>query len=250
MVGLNPPYGKPVFTCLKYLEIVREINWIIREVIKSIKHSAFEQLLYSARTTANCKYGAATRLTKFKLLTFCVTTMLSLGLIFIPLWATHYPHPHKFSNEFLNIFQIFLAVATLVYSVIISMAGYDLRIYKLQDCGGQLRAFVKKLRLKKENKVKDGGNGNDIVEFSEDELKQYQKEYHRIVSSSEQHTDLDYLIYQFEDKKLCKRIFSLYYFKKFWNLHTISFLIPLFMMLLELLVITDLIRVTNILPDL
>ncbi|MCP1660291.1 SLATT domain-containing protein [Neisseria perflava] len=201
--------------------------------------SAFEQLLYSARITANCKYIAADRLMRFKHLTFCVTTMLSLGLIFIPLWVMHYPPPHKFSAEFLNIFQIFLAVATLVYSVIISMAGYDLRIYKLQDCGGKLRAFVKKLRVKQDNSRQDIFN-KSIEKINKDEateetnentgrivtdedMGKYQKEYHQILSSAEQHMGIDYLIHINSDKEYKDKVFSSYYFKKFWSLHTAAF---------------------------
>ncbi|MCI4411931.1 MAG: hypothetical protein JHC38_09710 [Thiotrichales bacterium] len=59
-------------------------------------------------------------------LRFFTTTVLSLGLIFIPLIQTAGVEL-AFGASFLNMMQIFLAVAILVYSVVIGTARYDVR---------------------------------------------------------------------------------------------------------------------------
>jgi ABC-type multidrug transport system permease subunit len=91
----------------------------------------------SMRVTAKCRYNAAVRLQWQGKFAFFTTTVLSLGLIFIPLIQTAGVEL-AFGASFLNMMQIFLAVAILVYSVVIRTARYDVREETLTECGDKL----------------------------------------------------------------------------------------------------------------
>ncbi|MDP9499693.1 SLATT domain-containing protein [Bisgaard Taxon 45] len=208
--------------------------------------SSFKQLLHSAKATAHCKNNAASRLENFKNITFIITVLVSLGLIFIPLWG-FIPNEiteslHSMSSQFINISQIFLAVSVLVLSVLISSASYELKIYKLRECGSDLRGFVKKLRLLEEfYKIEN----NSYSEFLE-ECKKLQVEYEEIIKYSEGHSNIDYLFYAYESKSIRDKIFELYYFKKFLSLHYMAIVLAFAIVFLELSIILNLIGVIDI----
>jgi hypothetical protein len=97
-----------------------------------------EKLLNSMRTTARCRFHAAQRLKKQGDFSFFTTTILSLGLILIPL-IQNAEIKLAYSDKVLNMMQIFLAVSILVYSTINSTARYDLRSQVLSECGDKLK---------------------------------------------------------------------------------------------------------------
>jgi hypothetical protein len=63
--------------------------------------------------------------------------MLSLGLIFIPLMQNA-DITLILSNKVINMMQVFLAVAILVYSIIISTSKYDIR-----ESAGKLKKLTR-----------------------------------------------------------------------------------------------------------
>jgi SMODS and SLOG-associating 2TM effector domain family 5 len=73
-----------------------------------------DRLRLSMRTTAKARYTASVRLKYQGKFTFATTTLLSLGLIFIPL-IQNSGVPLALKVGVLNAMQIFLAVSVLVY---------------------------------------------------------------------------------------------------------------------------------------
>ena len=54
--------------------------------------------------------------------------------------------PHAFQANILNMMQIFLGVAVLVYSVVIGTARYDMRAEQLTECGDKLKELIHSLK--------------------------------------------------------------------------------------------------------
>lgn len=77
------------------------------------------KLLNSMRVTSRCRFNRAESLKNISFYSFFTTTILSLGLIFIPLFQITGREMHYSSNA-LTVIQIFLAVSVLVYSVVIA----------------------------------------------------------------------------------------------------------------------------------
>lgn len=113
----------------------RALSWLISSGVRErpVKDAA-EKLQMSMRTTAKCRYNASIRLQHQAKYSFFTTTLLSLGLIFIPLMQNA-GMPIAYRPNVLNMMSIFLAVAVLVYSVVIGTARYDVRATQLTECG-------------------------------------------------------------------------------------------------------------------
>lgn len=75
------------------------------------------------RVTVNCEYNASVRLQKQDRFSFVTIIILSLGLVFIPL-IQNAGIKLSFHSNVINMIQIFIAVAVLVYSIAISTARY------------------------------------------------------------------------------------------------------------------------------
>jgi hypothetical protein len=148
-----------------------------------IKHPAVD-LKKNMRTTANCRFNAAVRLQRQGKVAFITTTLVSLGLIFIPLMQLA-KISLNIEDNILNVIQIFLAVAVLIYSSIISTAGYELRAQKLHECGVKLKALEQKLDM-------DSFPGTATTPPLN--LTSLQTEYTDILAHSENHDLSDYLL--------------------------------------------------------
>lgn len=137
----------------------------------------------SIRATAKCRYSAANRLKSQNNITFFATTFLSLGLILIPLLQNS-KIKLGFPDSVLNMMQIFMAVAVLVYSVTIAKSSYDVRAEKLTECGDNLKELGREVDDSIEKNTAD--SGFDLSEF--------RKKYSEILSTSENHLPIDYAI--------------------------------------------------------
>lgn len=91
-----------------------------------------------------CRYEASSRLKYRSVFSFQATIALSMGLIFIPLMqATNLKL--ALSNEVLNMLQLFIAVAVLIFSVINSQSRYGIRAVHLNACGDEIKALARAL---------------------------------------------------------------------------------------------------------
>lgn len=231
------------------------INWhpCIRKIIKNVINfakwlfslypietakpniTAREMLYDSMRTTANCRYKASERLRFQNNFSLFTATYLSLGLILIPLIQNTDIHLN-FYPKVLNLMQVFLAVAVLVYSTINATARYDARSIALNDCGDKVKDIIRTLR----------GLPATQTNFSD-----IQDKYNDAIKDSENHSRLDYLKVMLERPREFKitGIIRVIYICKASFLSMIPFFIPSLMIIIETVFILDMVGVTNILPQ-
>ncbi|WP_047551857.1 SLATT domain-containing protein [Methylotenera sp. G11] len=214
-------------------------RWLLslNERERAVK-DASEKLQMSMRTTAKCRYNAAGRLQRQGKFAFFTTTTLSLGLIFIPLMQNS-GISLAFKPSVLNMMVIFLAVAVLVYSVVIGTARYELRAENLTECGDKLKELIREIDKDRENHAK----------ISDSQLSKYQERYSDIVTDTENHIRSDYRLAMLEmtrdyyisglPRMLC---FVLAFSSRFT-----AYIVPIIMILFEILFITDMIGITKLL---
>lgn len=197
-----------------------------------------DKLQTSMRVTAKCRYNAAVRLQRQGKFAFFTTTALSLGLIFIPLMQTS-GVKLAFAPNVLSMMQIFLAVAVLVYSVVIGTARYEVRAETLTECGDKLKELIRAI-----DKEKMDSSG-----IPPEKVANLQERYSDVVTDTENHTRSDYALATLEMKR--DYFFTGFLRLKIWaTAHTqrsIPFLIPLFLLAAEVIFITDMMGATSVL---
>jgi hypothetical protein len=132
--------------------------------------------------------------------------------------------------------QIFLAVAVLVYSVVIGTARYDVRAEHLTECGDKLKELIREMDMEREAK----GQIRDA------ELEKYQRRYSDIVTDSENHIRSDYSLATLEMRN-DYFITGLPWLGRFAASHlsrAIAYVIPGLMIGVEVLFITDILGTT------
>lgn len=143
--------------------------------------SSVEVFLRSIHTAAKCRFGASSRLKNKSEFSFYTATVLSLGLIFIPLVQVSGVKLY-ISNEFLTVIQIFLAVSVLVYSVINSKSRYDIRAVHINESGDKIKELARELESALSN----------ITSKATFNYESYIQKYREIGEEIENHTQLDY----------------------------------------------------------
>nr|AAL24548.1 orf209EGC151 [uncultured bacterium] len=191
-------------------------------------HGKRAGLIVSMKTTAVNRFNASTRLSQQAKLTFWASTIFSLGLIFIPLMQLA-GVKITLCDSLLSAMQVFLAVAILVYSIIISTARFELRSAQLNDCGNSIKQLIRDLRIMPEL---DSGEESKL-------LKDFQDRYAAMVANVENHKRSDYILTILRSRDLFALTSlgrALYWFK-FIIASAPSYLIPIIIVLVELVLI-------------
>lgn len=197
-----------------------------------------KKLLNSMRLTAKSRFNASVRLKRLGNYSFLTTTILSLGLIFIPLYQKS-GLSLPYSSDVLSMLQIFLAVAVLVYSVVNATAKYDSRSTTLDNCGVQLKELIRTLRLDISESKASGVSIN---------LEKYHSKYHVISLEPENHNRGDYILATLESPHdfRISGIPRLLSYAKSLLFHAVPTVIPTSMIIFEILVITDILGITEV----
>lgn len=202
--------------------------------------TAFDKLHMSMRTTVKCRFAAADRLKNYARFSFFTTTVLSLGLILIPLIQNSQVRLYV-APSVLNMMQIFLAVAVLVFSVVIGTAKYELRAELLTECGNRLKELIREM-----NRLKGKPEANDPKE-----LERLEKEYSRITTDVENHARVDY-------RRTWLDMRNDYFLTGIPRLRFLvvtswysfyPYLVPLILIAMEIMFVTDMLGVTQRLPE-
>ena len=223
--------------------IKKFLNWLffLGERERPVKDAA-EKLQMSMRTTAKCRYNASVRLQHQGKFSFFTTTVLSLGLVFIPLMQNAGVRL-AFESNVLNMMQIFLGVSVLVYSVVIGTARYEVRSTQLNECGDKLKELIRELDKEREVNLPNLIPAQKLAEF--------QKRYSDIVTDVENHVRNDY---RFAVLEMVRD----YYIRglprvKLWVeahfLRVANYVLPALLMLMEIIFITDMMGATFIFTD-
>jgi SMODS and SLOG-associating 2TM effector domain family 5 len=198
---------------------------------------AADKLRRSMRVTAKCRYNAAGRLQVQSRFAFFSTTLLSLGLIFIPLMQNT-GISLAFAPSVLNMVEIFLAVSVLVYSVIIATARFEVRAAKMTECGDRLKQLIRSM-----DKDRPAGGA-----FPQDKLADLQQRYSDVVADCENHNRSDYHLATLEmrDEFFVSGLPRLLTWSSAKASNLFSFFVPLMMLTIELMFITDMIGASDV----
>lgn len=205
---------------------------------RAVKDAA-DKLQMSMNTTAKCRYNASVRLQYKARFAFFTTTFLALGLVFIPLMQNAGVQL-AFQPNVLNMMQIFLAVAVLVFSVIIGTARYEVRATQLNECGDKLKELIRELDKEREN--------HPYGVIPPDRLNEFQQRYSDIVRDVENHTRNDY---RFATLEMVRDYYvsGLPRLKLYWAAHiarSTSFVLPVLLMVIEVIFVTDMMGGTEV----
>lgn len=229
---------------MKFFEgyFITVVKWLFSiGPVEQLEDDPAKKLLNSMRLTAKCRFNASVRLKRLGNYSFLTTTILSLGLIFIPLYQRS-GLLLPYSADVLSMLQIFLAVAVLVYSVVNATAKYDSRSATLDNCGVQLKELIRRLRLEIA-RSKTSGVSVD--------LEKYHRKYHIISTEPENHNRGDFIqatLESTEDFNISGIPKVLAYLKTI-VFQSIPYVIPTLMMMFEVLVITDVLGITKIFSE-
>jgi len=146
-----------------------------------------------------------------------------------------------FPPAVLNMMSTFLAVAVLIYSVVIGTAQYEARADKLSQCGDNLKELNRELELLRAQ-----------TSDPETRLKQLQTEYARLLSDTENHRRIDYLAAMLEMKRdyPITGLIRLYRQSQLLLQSFLPYLLPILLLALEAIFISDMLKITQILPAL
>lgn len=196
-----------------------------------------ERVVASMKTTAVSRYHASTRLAWQSKIAFLTTTILSLGLIFIPLMQLAQVPLHLNGNV-LSAVQIFMAVAILVYSVIIGTAKYETRCENLNDCGDKIKDLIRELRREMDSDKN----------VKKEKLEDIQKRYAFIVADVENHQRCDYSLTILRNRDLYEisilcwiKYKFLYYF-----IISLNYIPTVLLLTIEFLIISDMFGITTV----
>lgn len=145
----------------------------------------FDDLYRRTHITAKSRFNASKRLADHNHVALVTITLMSLGLIAIPLIEVFELGNH-FENKYVDFFQLFLAIVVLVISVAINSANFGRRSEKLHDCGLELSNLARKIY----GFVKDEGTKeiyNDLANA-----------YFEILNRYENHKSIDFRITQID----------------------------------------------------
>lgn len=210
--------------------------WALSLKPKQVQFSeASERLLYGMTVTSKCRYNASIRIKRLGQFSFFTTTILSLALILIPLLA-HSGIKLSFQPKVLNMMQIFIAVAVLVYSVVNSTSKYETRAERLNSCGDKIKQLIRELRAVAKN----------MEQFKLDDLN---RRYSIISQESENHTRADYSLARIRTPEYYKITGVPWCFE--WlgamTCNLMPYIIPSTMILITVSFILDMLGVSNIL---
>lgn len=199
---------------------------------------AADKLQMSMRTTAKCRYNASVRLQQLAKFSFFTTTVLSLGLIFIPLMQAAEVHM-ALPDRVLNVIQIFLAVSVLVYSIVIATARYDVRATQLSDCGDKIKELIRAIDRER------AANSSNVSVSS---LREIQSAYSDVVTSVENHGRNDY---RFARLEMIDDYFITGLARAVLNcqvrcIWAFSFVVPTLLVIIEIVFIVDILGITSV----
>ena len=205
--------------------------------IETKEEDVAKKLLNSMRVTSACRFNASNRLEWQGKMSFVLTTILSLGLILIPLLQNSGVEL-RFEERGLNAVQIFLAVSVLVYSAIIGKSRFETRSYLLDRCGNDIKDLARKLRTDISEKERSGGSVD---------LRRYHEDYRVITTSCENHGRVDFLFAQLS----LKGDFEFSCFARVvnylcaWVSYLAPHSLPVFLMIVEVVLVSEMLSFTR-----
>ena len=207
------------------------------EAIEQDVQDPVQKLLNGMRVTSKCRYNASVRLKRQSQFSFFATTLLSLGLILVPLLQNS-DIQLAFPPKVLNMLQIFLAVAVLVYSVINATARYETRSEALNECGDKIKDLIRNLR----REASEGKTSGVTVD-----LAKYTKRYDEVSTDAENHDRVDFMLASLDMHRDYNYtgLVRFYMHLKCAFIYAIPYVVPALMLFGEVIFVTDMLGVTK-----
>lgn len=141
------------------------------------------------------------------------------------------------ADNVINMMQVFIAVAVLVYSIIISTARYDLRAETLRECGDKLKELIRELSKEQQFECVD-----------KEKLSIYQKRYTDITTDTENHETIDYKVAMIDMNNdfTITGLYRLFLKIEIFYKDLLTKIIPILLISFEIFFITDMFGVTKI----
>lgn len=135
--------------------------------------------------------------------------------------------------------QIFLAVAVLVYSVIIGTARFETRSSALNECGDKIKDLIRNLRREV---AESQASGMSI------DLAKYNQRYDDISTDAENHTRVDFMLACLDMKADYKHtgLMRLYMYGKSAFLYCVPYVIPVLLLVTEVTFVSDMLAMTKV----
>ncbi len=152
------------------------------------KNMTFDEIYRRIDVTTRVRYNAANRFKTHQWLSQWIVTLLSVGLIVIPLLKA-LNVPLRTSPQLLDAVEVFLAVLVLAYSLLLGNENYAGRAEKMLACGMELS------RLARELYPLQG------KEYDEAKYLSFSERYHDILERYDNHNDIDYKIYTLNNRQ-------------------------------------------------
>jgi hypothetical protein len=237
MPELRSPWARVAQASIIFIRNI--FRWIFSlDPVEKDVHDPVQKLLNGMRVTSKCRYSASVRLKRLSQYSFLATTLLSLGLILVPLLQNS-DIRLAFPPKVLNMLQIFLAVAVLVYSVINATAHYETRSEALNECGDRIKDLIRNLRREV---VESKGSGVTV------DLAGFNRRYDDISTDAENHNRVDFILATLEmsgDYKYTG-LLRLYMFLKAGLLYAIPYILPTLLLIGEGIFIADMLNITKV----
>ncbi|RUO59212.1 SLATT domain-containing protein [Pseudidiomarina marina] len=144
------------------------------------KKKPFEELHDRIQKTANNRFNAHNRLKLHHSLSLWTITLLSIGLILVPLLET-FDLDSGLRSGYSAFVQTFFAIVILVISIILNMTNFSVRAERFHQCGLILNALARRVH----QKIDENAGG---IEYEK-----YVQDYDNALQRFDNHSRIDYL---------------------------------------------------------
>lgn len=141
----------------------------------------FKELHRILRIVAKTRYRAQTRLTLHAKFAQFALTLLSIGLIIIPVFVLGGIH-FAFQRTHVDVLQIAFAVALLGYSVVLGMSRFEARAEKMHACGLLVSRILRQIEPYRRGEPPPTSDTFEVLE----------NRYYDALEKFENHIELDY----------------------------------------------------------
>jgi len=215
------------------------VEWIFSKAPYELSEiDAADKFHKTMRTAAKCCYIASIRLQRQARLSLLIAGFLIVGLILIPL-IQNTNLQIAFPPNILNMAQIVMAIAVLVYLVIIAKARYEVRARQFSECEIKIKALIQEF-----NKVRAAS----FETLTAETLDGFQRRYFAILSEVETHEPNDYRLATLEMFRdyFITGLPRLKLYSSAQLIRASALIIPIIIIVLEILFVTEMLGFTKI----
>lgn len=164
-----------------------------------------DDLITTVEKTKRARFNASKRMKRSKVASTTAVAMFSTYIIAINLMV--FLDEFAMIEKYITILTIVLSTLALVFSLLINLLQYESRENNFHACGEELGCLCQRLQLEKEMQIN----------ISKEKLDSYINKYHEIIGKYNlNHSEIDYIRYDFTPKTFMDRVSEVVYFIRWW----------------------------------